>query len=246
MVAMITRARLDEAPDMPDGPKSERCARGLRILVVEDDADTAESMATLLRCWGHQAAVVRNGFEAVKVVEADCPDLVLLDLAMPGMDGFQVARRLRQLLLPDRKIPFLIAVSGYGDKQSCQESHEAGIDLHLVKPVDLPALQALLNRFERVVMPGAEQRTSWLTGRVPFVPTLRHCSERAMLKRCVALAAELRQRETETRSKFHAAVSRHERAAVRKEWCTHIARYLDEAEKITRLLASFQRWGIHS
>jgi CheY-like chemotaxis protein len=243
---MIPIARLDESHEIAYEAKQERCAPRLQIFVVEDDADTADSMATLLHCWGFEAVVVRNGFEALQRVQGNCPDVVLLDLAMPGMHGIEVAKRLRQQLLPKRKIPFLIAVSGYGDAQTCRECKEAGIDLHLVKPVDLPALQALLNRFQRLVMPAAERRTSRSGYGMQQFPTLHYLSDRAMLNQCLVAAMEIRSRAEDARSRFRVALGQRERWELRSEWCRQVALYLDQTENMRRLLASFQKWEIYS
>src|SRR4051794_28779874 len=104
----------------------------LRILVLDDDQDTAESLATILRMAGHSVNIARNGCAAIEAVAADKPDVMLLDLAMPGMDGFEVARQVRA---KESGPPiFLIAVSGFGRDDDRRQSAEAGIDLHLIKP----------------------------------------------------------------------------------------------------------------
>jgi CheY-like chemotaxis protein len=87
--------------------------------------------------------------------QAEPPDVVLLDLALPGMDGYEVARRLRAQSRERR--PLLIAVTGYGREEDRRRSVEAGIDLHLLKPVDLAQLQGLLRRVHRVIAGSWEQ-----------------------------------------------------------------------------------------
>jgi CheY-like chemotaxis protein len=154
---MVHNARLDKPHDNLHGPTVQRFVPSLRVLVVEDDADTADSMASLLRHWGFESMAVRTALEGLDITRTGFADVVLLDLALPGMDGFEFAQRLHEQPGFQSKIPFLIAVSGYGDVQSCRRAREAGIDLHLVKPVDPAALQALLRRFQRVIMPGAER-----------------------------------------------------------------------------------------
>jgi len=105
-----------------------------RILVVEDNLDAAESMKLLLEQIGHEVTVVTNGAEAVDVALRIRPDVVLLDIGLPGMDGFQLAAALR--LRPETQRARLIAVSGYGQEKDRERSSLAGFDLHLVKPVD--------------------------------------------------------------------------------------------------------------
>jgi CheY-like chemotaxis protein len=122
---------------------------GLRILIVEDYADGADSLALLLRMDGHDVEVARDGAEALERELDFRPDVVLLDLGLPGMTGYEVARHLVERR-PDRT-PLLVAVTGYGDAEARRRSAETGIDLHLVKPVEPARLYDLLERFRRVV-----------------------------------------------------------------------------------------------
>jgi len=115
-----------------------------RILVVEDDADSAASMAKLLELFGYQVQVARDGPQALDAACRWRPECVLLDLGLPAMDGFEVARRLRQL--PGCRDSVLIAVTGYGRPEDRQRSSAVGIDHHLLKPVDSGALLSLLSR----------------------------------------------------------------------------------------------------
>jgi CheY-like chemotaxis protein len=133
-------------PARPDSNASK-----LQILVVEDEPDGAQTMATLLRLYGHDARVARNGHAALQDAEGDPPDVVLLDIGLPGLDGYEVARQIREQ--SRQKPPFLIAITGYGQEEDRRRSHEAGIDLHLLKPVDPEKLHELLDRFARVVLP---------------------------------------------------------------------------------------------
>jgi two-component system OmpR family response regulator len=126
---------LDRLPDHPPPP-------GLRVLVVEDHADTADSLALLLTLFGHEVRVARDGPTALEMARAFPPDVVLLDIGLPGIDGWQVAERLRQQ--SGQKRPLLIAVTGYGQDADHRRSQEAGIDLHLLKPVDPDQLRRLL------------------------------------------------------------------------------------------------------
>ena len=122
----------------------------LRILLVEDDGDSAETLAVLLRIYGHEVQVARDGPTALRLAADQPPDVGLLDLGLPGgMDGYEVARRLREQEAD--KLPLLIAVTGYGRHEDRRRSKEAGIHLHLLKPVDGEALNRLLQRFQAVI-----------------------------------------------------------------------------------------------
>jgi CheY-like chemotaxis protein len=113
--------------------------RKLRVLVVEDDADTAQSTAMLLRLHGHEAQIATDGPRALESVQDRVPDAVLLDLGLPGMDGYQVARRIREHSASKSR-PVLIAISGYGRQEDRLRSLAAGIDHHFLKPTDPDAL----------------------------------------------------------------------------------------------------------
>jgi CheY-like chemotaxis protein len=114
----------------------------LRILIVEDDDDTADCMAMVLRMHGHDVAVARDGPTALQMADANAPDVVLLDIAMPKMDGWRLAKELR--CHTERKRPLLIAISGYGAPSDKSHSQEVGIDVHLIKPVKAGVLEELL------------------------------------------------------------------------------------------------------
>jgi len=119
----------------PDDPS------GLRVLLVEDHADGADTLALLLRMTGHQVEVARDGPLALRLARDFEPDVVLLDLGLPGMSGYEVARRMARG--PYHK-PLLVAVTGYGDAEALRQSAEAGIDVHLVKPVEPDRLFGVL------------------------------------------------------------------------------------------------------
>jgi CheY-like chemotaxis protein len=103
-------------------------------MVVDDDADTADSFGLLLRLWGHDARVCYRGAEALEVVDSYRPEAALLDLGMPGMDGWELARRLRRR--PDEAKALLVAVTARATEADRQRAKAAGYDLLLVKPVD--------------------------------------------------------------------------------------------------------------
>jgi CheY-like chemotaxis protein len=114
-----------------------------RILVVDDNVDSARGLARLLKLLGHKVETAGDGPEALAVVETYRPDVVLLDIGLPGMDGYDVARALRKH--PACKDAVIIAVSGYGQAEDQRRSREAGFNFHLVKPIDHDALMTLLS-----------------------------------------------------------------------------------------------------
>ncbi|HWG46278.1 MAG TPA: ATP-binding protein [Gemmataceae bacterium] len=115
---------------------------GHRVLVIDDNVDAAESIAVLLRLWGHDGRTAYDGKAGLEVARVYEPEIVLLDIGLPGMSGYEVARLLRQEFGCDR--PTLVAMTGYGRKEDYRRSKEAGFDHHFTKPVDTDALQELL------------------------------------------------------------------------------------------------------
>ena len=118
--------------------------RGSRILVVDDNVDTARGMMRLLELLGNEVIAVHDGNAAIDAARDFRPDFVLLDIGLPGMDGYQVASTLREGLLNEDAI--IIAVSGYGQDEDRRRSQAAGFDHHLVKPVDFDSLLPLIGR----------------------------------------------------------------------------------------------------
>jgi CheY-like chemotaxis protein len=116
----------------------------MNILVVEDHEDTAESLALLLTMHGHEVRTAGDGEAALRAAHASQPDALLTDIGLPGMDGWQVAKRLRGIC--DKK-PLLIAITAYGDAAARKRSEDDGFDYHLVKPVDPTHLVELLDQF---------------------------------------------------------------------------------------------------
>ena len=110
--------------------------------MVDDNRDLADSLALVLRLWGHQVRVAHTGPEALQAAEEDQPEVVVLDIGLPGMSGYEVARRLREQ--PRFRATTLAAVTGYGQEEDRRRSQEAGFDAHLVKPVDPEVLASLL------------------------------------------------------------------------------------------------------
>jgi PAS domain S-box-containing protein len=139
--------RLPLLPPVADSPAvaSSRPATriaGRRILVVDDNVDAAESLGALLRCLGADVVTVHDGPAALEALRTEEPCAAVLDIGMPGMDGYEVARRVRAGPRGDHIQ--LIALTGWGNDEDRRRSREAGIDHHLVKPVDLNVLESLL------------------------------------------------------------------------------------------------------
>ncbi|XXX72124.1 GAF domain-containing protein [Sorangium sp. So ce134] len=126
------------------GPAEGAPSSALRILVVDDSVDGAESLALLLRISGHEAQAVHTGPEALTAARALGPDLVFLDIGLPGMNGYEVARRLRSE--PDLAGLFLVALTGWGTEEDRRQAREAGFDHHLTKPVDAAEVKRLVAR----------------------------------------------------------------------------------------------------
>src|SRR6185369_1200949 len=115
-----------------------------RILVVEDNADAAESLAMVLGVWGHRVEVALDAMAALDYAERFTPDVIISDVGLPGMNGYELARRLRDHPTFGRAV--LIALSGYARDEDRRQALAAGFDHHLVKPPDLDALAELLGR----------------------------------------------------------------------------------------------------
>jgi signal transduction histidine kinase len=113
-----------------------------RILVVEDNLDTALGLAKLLTLWGYQTQVAHDGPTGLEAWQTNKADILLLDIGLPGMSGYQVARKVRERSGPSK--PLILALTGYGQPKDLRRSREAGFDHHLVKPVDPEELQKLL------------------------------------------------------------------------------------------------------
>jgi len=125
-----------EATELPQqtGPR--------RVLLIDDNRDAVESMTVLLELWGHEVRIAYNGPDALALAAEFRPDAALLDIGLPGMTGYEVAQRLREL--PGWREVMLVAVTGYGQDEDLRRSREAGFDHHLTKPVEPAMLQSLL------------------------------------------------------------------------------------------------------
>ena len=149
-IRMPLAARAPEAPgiESPVAPAQVSPAvAGLRILVVDDNADAARLLSDSLQALGHCADVAFDGPSALETAPAFHPDVVLLDLGLPVMDGFEVAQRLRAL--PEWRGLEIVAITGYGQDIDRRRTRESGFDKHMVKPVRLDALEAWLRRSQK-------------------------------------------------------------------------------------------------
>jgi signal transduction histidine kinase/DNA-binding response OmpR family regulator len=129
-----------------------------RILVVDDNADAAESLALLLQIAGHEVQSCHDGPAALAAAQAFQPDIILLDIGLPGMDGHEVARRLRAQKEFEKVL--LVALTGYGQDEDQRRSREAGFDHHLVKPVEPEALFALFPSRRGPISPKCQRGTT--------------------------------------------------------------------------------------
>ncbi len=132
-------SRQSTSPNPTPGPSSNH-----RILIVDDNVDAADSLAMLLELSGHQVQTAYGSEAAIAMVGSHRPRVVLLDIGLPGMDGYEVARRLRQN--PDFSRMTLVALTGYGQEDDRRRARDVGFDYHLVKPVELGELTQLLAR----------------------------------------------------------------------------------------------------
>jgi PAS domain S-box-containing protein len=130
--------------DMPseEGPEVPPRITTRRILVVDDNRDSTESLAMLLRLFGNDVRTAHDGRQALAIASSYLPELILLDLGLPGMSGFDVAKQVRTL--PGLTKVTIVALTGYGTDQDRAQSRAAGFNAHFIKPVDITALQELL------------------------------------------------------------------------------------------------------
>jgi CheY-like chemotaxis protein len=131
---------------MPPAPTVGRppLLTGRRVLVVEDNQDTARALAILFEMSGNKAETVHDGLAALDAAATFLPDVVLLDIGLPKLDGYEVARRLRKQ--PWAKNMVLVALTGWSHEEERKKSGEAGFDGHLVKPVQHAAVMGLLGK----------------------------------------------------------------------------------------------------
>ena len=123
------------------GASGRRC----RVLLVDDHNDSRRMLGMMLTISGHEVLESGNGIEAIRVASSELPDVAVVDIALPGIDGYEVARRLRAD--PGTRSMGLIALSGYGQEEDRRCAFEAGFDVHLVKPVEAARLSESIARF---------------------------------------------------------------------------------------------------
>jgi PAS domain S-box-containing protein len=134
--------------DLADtGAEKVEQTKPLQILIVDDNVDSAELVSVLLELQGHKVMVANSGPEAIDMALKEIPEVALIDIGMPGMDGYEVARRLRES--PELKHTALVAVTGYGQQEDIERSRDAGFDDHLVKPVDIETLNRVLRKVDQ-------------------------------------------------------------------------------------------------
>jgi len=134
-----------------DGQSQRAGAR--RVLVVDDNRDSARTLSMMLRVMGHETATAHDGLEAIEAATAYKPDMILLDIGLPKLNGYEVCRRLREL--PDCRSTLIVALTGWGQDDDRRRSTDAGFDRHLVKPVDLAVLGELVANVKPAKTPSA-------------------------------------------------------------------------------------------
>jgi CheY-like chemotaxis protein len=149
-----TRAATPE--DSP--PRSAHVNARRRVLIVEDNRDAQEALQCLLELWGHEVLVANDGPSGYESAVRLRPDIALIDLGLPGMDGYEVAKKIRAAL--GAASPLLIALTGYGAPEQRSHSLAAGFDLHIVKPVDPDKLSMLLEEYAATPPTSARQAAS--------------------------------------------------------------------------------------
>lgn len=140
---LISEPYMEEAEG--ESGKSIANFQARRVLVVDDNADAANSVAELIRIWGHEVALAYDGFTGLEIARTFMPDIALLDIGLPSMSGYELAGELRQLSTSNLS---LIALTGYGQEADREAAKEAGFNVHLVKPVEIRSLQTLLGTLQ--------------------------------------------------------------------------------------------------
>jgi CheY-like chemotaxis protein len=139
----VSLPRTDPPATMDPAVNTEIAAsRKLRILIVDDNADGRDMLKTVLDMQGHEVYEAEEGISAVEHALSICPDVAIIDIGLPGLDGYEVARRVRARA--NRNVPKLVALTGYGQEEDRQLAMSAGFDEHLVKPVDPDVLYRVL------------------------------------------------------------------------------------------------------
>lgn len=142
-ITLPIESRNNAQQTAPANSTATPVALGKSVLIVDDNRDAAESLAEVLRVYGHDVAVAYDPMQAIEKMTALLPDAAILDIGLPGMDGYELARKLQEI--DGKKRCRLIALSGYGQEHDRQRSMRCGFVAHLIKPVDTAALQVLLS-----------------------------------------------------------------------------------------------------
>jgi CheY-like chemotaxis protein len=136
--------RVAPTPGLPTRPAELRSS-ARRVLVVEDNPDAQQALSFLLQLWGHEVLLADDGAAGIRSALEFRPDIALVDLGLPTVDGYEVARQVRATL--GNASPLLIALTGYGAPEQRSQALAAGFDLHIVKPVEPERLAALLEEY---------------------------------------------------------------------------------------------------
>lgn len=142
-IVRLPLAAAGEAQSAEPGPQMPQVTPQRRILIVDDNLDAAETLAEVLELWGHEVRAINDGPAALAEASTYQPEVILMDIGLPGMDGHEVARLLRQR--ESVRPVALIALTGYGQADDRRRAIQAGFDVHLVKPVDLDQLREVLS-----------------------------------------------------------------------------------------------------
>ena len=149
VIRLPNRTCLKSETSIPTTVSSAPIAQMCRVLIVDDNVVSAESLQLIMKLWGHECRIAHTGPSAIEEVEAFEPNVVMLDIGLPGMDGYVVADELRRR--PEYKEILLIAMTGYGSEENRRRSRAVGFDHHFVKPLDLDALEDLLAHFSNTL-----------------------------------------------------------------------------------------------
>ncbi len=137
----------DPGGDSGDHQQQSHAPSGYRLMVVDDNQDAADSLALLLGFHGHEVRVAYSGMAALELTKAYTPDVLFLDIGMPGMDGYELVRRLREQ--PRLEQVVVAALTGWGQQEDRRRTSDAGFNYHLVKPAEPDAVEAILADLKR-------------------------------------------------------------------------------------------------
>ena len=149
LVTLPLAAPSDDYWEAADAARQQSATQrqGIRVLLVDDNVDAAASLSMLLQLGDHATKVANSGAEALRIIGEFKPDIVFLDIGMPGMNGYEVARAIRKM--PEVGNPVLVALTGWGGEMDRSLSRNAGFDEHLTKPADISAIEELLSKLDQ-------------------------------------------------------------------------------------------------